>query len=177
MFSWTIDGRNGEVLETWGWDGGWVQTGDIHTRKLSLLLLGFSSAEEEICIGSFVPFGWLARETQRFRRVRAPRSNTLRPVSSCHVLALGLSVVGLTNFSGEGVVPKSLECECSVRQLLWWLPSSPFYRCKGEGKRGKLDYATVLRSWRSSFTLPSARVRWRRAKLCWRLGLLLWQPA
>jgi hypothetical protein len=44
-----------------------------------------------------------------------PRSNTLRPVSSFHVLVEGLSVVRATNWSGEGVDPKSLEYECSVR--------------------------------------------------------------
>jgi hypothetical protein len=36
------------------------------------------------------------------------RSNTLRPVSSCRILVLGLFVVGVTNWSGEGVEPKSL---------------------------------------------------------------------
>jgi hypothetical protein len=45
-----------------------------------------------------------------------PRSNTLHPVSSCRVLALGLLVVGVTNLSREGIEPKSLECELSVRQ-------------------------------------------------------------
>jgi hypothetical protein len=42
------------------------------------------------------------------------RSNTLRPVSRCSVLVLGLFVVGVTNWSGEGIEPKSLEYGCSV---------------------------------------------------------------
>jgi hypothetical protein len=37
-----------------------------------------------------------------------PRSNTLRSVSSCRVPVLGVFVVGFTNWSGEGVGPKSL---------------------------------------------------------------------
>jgi hypothetical protein len=37
-----------------------------------------------------------------------PRSNTLHTVSSCYVTVLGLFVVGVTNWSGEGVGPKSL---------------------------------------------------------------------
>jgi hypothetical protein len=37
---------------------------------------------------------------------------------NCRVLALGLFVVELTNWLGEGVVPKSLGCEFSVRQPL-----------------------------------------------------------
>jgi hypothetical protein len=37
-----------------------------------------------------------------------PRSNTLRPVSSSRVPVLGLFVVGVTNWSGEDVTPKSL---------------------------------------------------------------------
>jgi hypothetical protein len=41
-----------------------------------------------------------------FILVRA--SEDLRPVSSNHVPVLGLSVVGVTNWSGEGVGPKSL---------------------------------------------------------------------
>jgi hypothetical protein len=38
-----------------------------------------------------------------------PRSNTLRLVSSCRVPELGVLVVGVTNWSGEGVGPKSFE--------------------------------------------------------------------
>jgi hypothetical protein len=38
-----------------------------------------------------------------------PRSNTLCPVSSCRVPELGVLVVGVTSWSGEGVGPKSLE--------------------------------------------------------------------
>jgi hypothetical protein len=37
------------------------------------------------------------------------RSNTLRPMSSCRVPELGVLVVGVTSWSGEDVVPKSLE--------------------------------------------------------------------
>jgi hypothetical protein len=37
-----------------------------------------------------------------------PKSNTLRPLSSCRGPVLGLFVVGVTNWSGEGVGPKSL---------------------------------------------------------------------
>jgi hypothetical protein len=43
------------------------------------------------------------------------QSNTLHPVSSCRVLVLGLFVVGVTNWSGEGVVPKSL------RTSVWFI--------------------------------------------------------
>jgi hypothetical protein len=43
-----------------------------------------------------------------FILVRAYRSNTLRPVSSCRVPTPRVLVVGVTNWSGEGVEPKSL---------------------------------------------------------------------
>jgi hypothetical protein len=36
-----------------------------------------------------------------------PRSNTLRPVRCCRVPELGVLVVGVTSWSGEGVEPKS----------------------------------------------------------------------
>jgi hypothetical protein len=36
-------------------------------------------------------------------------SNTLRPVSSCRVPELGVLVVGVTSWSGEGVEHKSLK--------------------------------------------------------------------
>jgi hypothetical protein len=58
---------------------------------------------------SCVGLGWLAQETTGFRLVRAPRSNTLRPVSTCRIPELGVLVVGVTSWSGEGVEPKSLE--------------------------------------------------------------------
>jgi hypothetical protein len=61
---------------------------------------------------------WLAQETPGFRVVQPPRSNTLRPISSCRVPVLELFVVRVTNLSGEGVESKSLGCECSVRQPL-----------------------------------------------------------
>jgi hypothetical protein len=38
-----------------------------------------------------------------------PRSNTLRPVWCCRLPELGVFVVGVTSWSGEGVEPKSLE--------------------------------------------------------------------
>jgi hypothetical protein len=57
---------------------------------------------------SCVGLGWLAQETTGFILIGLPRSNTLRLVLSCRVLVLGLFVVGVTNWSGEGVRPKSL---------------------------------------------------------------------
>jgi hypothetical protein len=57
------------------------------------------------CIG----LGWLPQETTGLDWFGPPRSNTLRPVSSCRVLELGVFVIGVTNWSGEGVRPKSLE--------------------------------------------------------------------
>jgi hypothetical protein len=66
------------------------------------------------CVGP----GWLAQETPGFRLVRPLRSNTLRPVSSCRVPVRGLFVVGVTNWPGEGIEPKSLEYGCSVLSAL-----------------------------------------------------------
>jgi hypothetical protein len=57
------------------------------------------------CIG----LGWLAQETTGLDWFGPPRSNTLGPVSSCCVPELGVFVVGVTNLSGEGVRPKSLQ--------------------------------------------------------------------
>jgi hypothetical protein len=57
---------------------------------------------------SCVGLGWLAQETTGFRLVWAQRSNTLCPMSSCRVPELGVLVVGVTSWSGEGVEPKSL---------------------------------------------------------------------
>jgi hypothetical protein len=58
---------------------------------------------------SCVGLGWLAQETMGFRLVRASRSNTQCPVSSCRVLGIGVLVVGVTSWLGEGVEPNSLE--------------------------------------------------------------------
>jgi hypothetical protein len=63
-----------------------------------------------------------------------PRSNTLRLVSSCRVLMPGVFVVGVTNWSGEGVgaqvpegVARATYVWVSSDQPLKRLPSSPFY--------------------------------------------------
>jgi hypothetical protein len=57
---------------------------------------------------SCVGLGWFAPETTGFILVRPLRSNTLRPVLSNCVPVLRMFVVGVTNWSGEGVGPKSL---------------------------------------------------------------------
>jgi hypothetical protein len=57
---------------------------------------------------SCVRLGGLAQETIDLNWFGPPRSNTLRLVSSCRVPVMGLFVVGVTNWSGEGVGPKSL---------------------------------------------------------------------
>jgi hypothetical protein len=49
-----------------------------------------------------------ARDNKIYTGSGPSSSNTLRPVSSCCVLALGVFVVGVTNWSGEVVGPKSL---------------------------------------------------------------------
>jgi hypothetical protein len=59
-------------------------------------------------------FIWIVRRV-RMGRPRdldwfgPPRSNTLRPVWCCRVPELGVLIVGVTSWSGEGVEPKSLE--------------------------------------------------------------------
>jgi hypothetical protein len=58
---------------------------------------------------SYVRLGWLAQETTGLDWFGPLRSNTLRLVSSCRVLELGVFVVGVTNWSREGVEPKALE--------------------------------------------------------------------
>jgi hypothetical protein len=58
---------------------------------------------------SCVGLGWLAQETTGLDWFGPPRSNTLHPMSSCRVPELGVLVVGVTSWSGEGVGPKSLE--------------------------------------------------------------------
>jgi hypothetical protein len=60
---------------------------------------------------SCVGLEWLAQETTGLDWFRPPRSNTLRPATSGRVPELGVFVVGVTNWSGEGVGPKSLEME------------------------------------------------------------------
>jgi hypothetical protein len=62
---------------------------------LARQLLGFSTAGSK-----FVSI---------MRRARMVRSNTLHPVSSGRVPELGVLVVGVTSWSGEGIEPKSLE--------------------------------------------------------------------
>jgi hypothetical protein len=83
-----------------------------------------------------------------------PKSNTLRSVSSDHVLMPGKSIIGVTNWSGEGVrakVPEGVaRATCiwvSNDQLLKRLPSSPFYRRKGEGQKGIQICATMIQCW------------------------------
>jgi hypothetical protein len=78
-----------------------------HTTGVSASLSGFSTADSE-----FVSIVRRARMVSRKERdldwFEPPRSNTLRPVSSCRVPELGVLVVGVTRRSGEGVEPKSL---------------------------------------------------------------------
>jgi hypothetical protein len=87
---------------------------------------------------SCVGLGWLAQETTWFILVGPLRSNTLRPVSSSRVLVLGLFVVGITNWSGEGVGPKSLGCLiCMMSNPCNGCPSLPFIDARGwvQGER------------------------------------------
>jgi hypothetical protein len=58
---------------------------------------------------SCIRLRWLAQETTRVDWFGTPRNNTLCLVSSCRVTELGVFVVGVTNWLGEGVRPKSLE--------------------------------------------------------------------
>jgi hypothetical protein len=74
---------------------GWVGVRVLYRRTVNLYR-------------SFVELGWLAQETTGLYWFGPPRSNTLRPVSSFRVPELGVFVVGVTNWSGEGVGPKSL---------------------------------------------------------------------
>jgi hypothetical protein len=68
-----------------------------------------------------------------------PRSNTLRPVSSSRLPILGLFVVRVTNWSGEGVGPKSLgmgvwSVGCLTLVTVAILSLLPM---QGEGHKGK----------------------------------------
>jgi hypothetical protein len=65
-----------------------------------------------------------------------PRSNTLRPVLSCRVPVLGLFVVGVTNWSGEGVQPKSISTSVQFVNPCDSCPPLPFIDERGEGKKG-----------------------------------------
>jgi hypothetical protein len=62
---------------------------------------------------SCVRLGWFAQETIGLDWFKPQRSNTLRPVSSCRVPELGVFVVAVTNWSGEGVDPGPLKW-CSI---------------------------------------------------------------
>jgi hypothetical protein len=81
--------------------------------------------------------GWLARETSRFRLVRPPRSNTLRPVSSCHVLTLGLSVVGVQTCRERVSSLSPWGVRVQFVSLCDSFPPFPFIDARGRGKRGK----------------------------------------
>jgi hypothetical protein len=54
-------------------------------------------------------------------------------VLSCRVPELGVLVVGVTSWSGEGIEPKFLEVMFELSKVL---PSSSFYSRKGRGTRG-----------------------------------------
>jgi hypothetical protein len=63
-------------------------------------------------------------------------SNTLRPVSSCRAPVLRLFVVGVTNWSGEGVEPKSLSTSVRFVSLCDGCPPLLFIDARGKGKKG-----------------------------------------
>jgi hypothetical protein len=88
---------------------------DAYTRSAGD---GLSDSVDENCRGPLPPavnlcrscvgLGWLAQETTRLYWFEPPRSNTLHPLSSFRIPGLGVFVVGVTNWSGEGLGPKSL---------------------------------------------------------------------
>jgi hypothetical protein len=75
----------------------------IERSKVHSYMSGFSTAGSK-----FVSIVRRAQKTTGLDWFGPPRSNTLRPVSSCRVPELGVFVVGVTNWSGESVGPKSL---------------------------------------------------------------------
>jgi hypothetical protein len=72
-----------------------VSVGVLYRRTLKLY---------RSCVGT----RWLAQETIGLYWFEALRSNTLRPVLRYRVPELEMFVVGVINWSGEGVGPKSL---------------------------------------------------------------------
>jgi hypothetical protein len=75
---------------------------------LARQLSGFSTAGSKF-VSIMRRARMVSQETTRLDCFGPPRTNTLRPVSSCRVPELGVLVVGVTSLSGEGVGPKSLE--------------------------------------------------------------------
>jgi hypothetical protein len=61
----------------------------------------------------------------------------LHPVSSCCVPVLGLFVVGVTNWPGEGIEPRSLSMNVQFVNPCDGCPPLPFIDARGRGKKGK----------------------------------------
>jgi hypothetical protein len=68
-------------------------------------------------------------------------------VSSYRVPVLALFVVGVTNWSGEGVEPKSLSMSVQFVSLCDGCPPLPFIDARGRGKKGNKRRVTVLGCW------------------------------
>jgi hypothetical protein len=81
----------------------WRSAGSTSVELLELRAMQTKHSRVKSCLRGWDWFG-------------PPRSNTLRPVSSCRVLALDMFVVGVIIWSGVGIEPKSLGCECLVHQ-------------------------------------------------------------
>jgi hypothetical protein len=78
-------------------------------------------------------------------------------VSSCCVPVLGLFVVGVTNWSGEGVEPKSLSMSVRFVSPCDGCPPLHFIDARGKGKKGNKRRATVSAAGMSSRASLSIR--------------------
>jgi hypothetical protein len=68
-------------------------------------------------------------------------------VSSCRVPKLGLFVVGVTNWLGESVTPKSLSMSIQFVSPCDGCPPLPFIDARGEGKKKNNRKVTVFGRW------------------------------
>jgi hypothetical protein len=68
-------------------------------------------------------------------------------MSSCRVPVLGLFVVGVTNWSGEGVKPKSLSMGVRFVSPCDGCPPLPFIDARERGKSGNKRKVIVLGHW------------------------------
>jgi hypothetical protein len=68
-------------------------------------------------------------------------------VSSCRVPVLGLFVVGVTNWSGDGVEPKSLSMGVRFVNPCDGCPPLPFIDARGRDKKGNKRKVIVFGRW------------------------------
>jgi hypothetical protein len=96
------------ILLSVGWIGSHFWDFPVLVIFFGVLVSGFSFVGSKFV--SIVRQAWMVRIGDNgIRLVRPPRSNTLRPVSSCRVPELGVLVVGVTSYRDRVLDPSPLK--------------------------------------------------------------------